>query len=85
MPVLMAYGYGQEDLDTLVEDCVGLVSLKPTKLEGGTEMVVVWSWVDILSEDLCGLCYQDPMRRGCECVGELDFGTLEADRTFIHH
>jgi len=26
MPVLMAYGYGQEDLELLVEDCVSLVS-----------------------------------------------------------
>jgi hypothetical protein len=27
MPVLMAYGYGQDDLELLVEDCVNLVSI----------------------------------------------------------
>lgn len=31
MPVLMAYGYGQEDLEILVEDCVNLVSWFSTR------------------------------------------------------
>jgi hypothetical protein len=41
MPVLMAYGYGQEDLESLIEDCVNMVSRLDTSFSDAADVIAV--------------------------------------------
>lgn len=58
MPVLMAYGYSRDDLETLVEDCVSLVRRHYVRDKGNMLMIVVGSWIHFLSETFRCICYQ---------------------------